>query len=190
MDDRTPAHARVFLARHGQTALNAENRLRGLADPPLDETGLSQATRLSASLAGKGIQRILTSPLRRARDTASAVASGLGIPMIVEPRLNDRDYGPWTGHRKEDVTAEWGSADNAPGVEPVAAVLERSWPVLEELRAGDATTAIVTHDAVIRALVARIMNEEPQLDTRTGCWNELISDADRWTVARLNQCPD
>lgn len=180
----------VFLARHGRTILNAESRLRGLADPPLDDVGQLQATQLGAQLSGAGILRILSSPLQRARQTATAVASVLGldvdVDVDVDPRLNDRDYGPWTGHLKSEVTAQWGSADRAPGVEPVESVLSRVWPLFEELQEESMPTILVTHDAVIRPILARILHEEPREETPTGCWNELLSTNGEWRVLSLN----
>ena len=185
-----PASApRVFLARHGQTTLNAENRLRGLADPPLDAAGQLEAARMAAAFLGEGVKQIRSSPLQRARQTAAAIAASSGLELVIDPRLNDRDYGTWTGHLKTEVTAQWGSADHAPGVEPVSTVLERAWPVIEELGVAPATTVIITHDAVIRPILARIMNEPPYRDTRTGCWNELALINDHWVVRHLDRCP-
>ena len=167
------ASCQVFLARHGRTFLNAESRLRGLADPPLDDVGVDQAAHMGATLANKGILRVLSSPLQRARNTALTVASLLRLEATVDPRLNDRDYGPWTGHLKSDVIAEWGSVDSAPGVEPVESVLERVWPLFEWLKGDSITTVLVTHDAVISAVLARILTQEARLETSPGCWNEL-----------------
>ena len=55
----------VYLARHGQTALNSSGVLRGLADPPLDETGQEQARQLGASLGSRNLSLVAASPLRR-----------------------------------------------------------------------------------------------------------------------------
>jgi len=64
----------VYLARHGQTALNSSGVLRGLADPPLDETGQEQARQLGASLGSRNLSLVAASPLRRAVETAQPVA--------------------------------------------------------------------------------------------------------------------
>ena len=61
--------ALVYLARHGQTRLNESGVLRGLADPPLDETGRDQAQRLGAALGPRGLWAVISSPLLRARQT-------------------------------------------------------------------------------------------------------------------------
>ena len=69
----------ILLARHGQTSENAAGRILGRRDPPLSDAGRAEAAALAASLRGEGLQAIWTSPLRRARETAAIVASGLGL---------------------------------------------------------------------------------------------------------------
>ena len=110
----------AYLVRHGETPLNEAGVLRGLADPPLDETGRRQAERLGAALGSLGLAAVIASPLLRARQTA------LGLDVTVDQCLLDRDYGPWTGISRESVTARWGSVDRAPGVEPRPAVRDRA----------------------------------------------------------------
>ena len=68
----------IYLARHGQTPLNESGVLRGLADPPLDETGQDQAQRLGARLGPLGLWAVISSPLLRARQTAQPVAERAG----------------------------------------------------------------------------------------------------------------
>jgi broad specificity phosphatase PhoE len=106
----------VYLVRHGQTPLNESGVLRGLADPPLDETGRRQAARLGAALGSRGLAAVFSSPLLRARQTAQPVSERAGLEVAVDQCLLDRDYGPWTGISRESVTARWGSVDRAPGV--------------------------------------------------------------------------
>src|ERR1700756_3974088 len=110
---------RVFLARHGRTALNAEDRLRGLSDPPLDEVGIAEVARLAEALAPKHPTAVICSPLQRAVATSQAIGSASGAPVTVDARLNDRDYGPMTGHLRDEVESEYGRVDLAPGVAPL-----------------------------------------------------------------------
>src|SRR5271166_1821428 len=126
---------RVFLARHGQTALNAQGRLRGLSDPPLDEVGIAEATRLAEALASKHPTAVICSPLQRAVATAQAIGAASGAPVTVDVRLNDRDYGPMTGHLRDEVEREYGSVDLAPGVEPLTALAARARQAFFELAA-------------------------------------------------------
>ncbi|MBY6389119.1 histidine phosphatase family protein, partial [Rhodococcus erythropolis] len=84
-----------------------------MADPPLDEIGERQAAAVARALSDIGASLVLSSPLRRAVRTAQIIAEALGIEQRIDARLNDRDYGFWTGHRKSEVIAEWGTVDAA-----------------------------------------------------------------------------
>ncbi|OJX65015.1 MAG: hypothetical protein BGO95_01560 [Micrococcales bacterium 73-13] len=179
--------SRVILVRHGRTALNAEGRLRGLADPELDDTGVAEARATAAALRPLGIRRVLSSPLQRAVRTAAIIAEASGVISHADPAFNDRDYGPWTGHVKADVIRQWGSVDAAPGVEDEQAVLARSMQALDALtHDGDAApVVVVTHDAVIRPLLAGI---QPGIDpaVETGSWAELVHTGAGWAIASVD----
>lgn len=107
-----PATRVVYVVRHGRTALNAEGRLRGHLDPPLDEVGLEEVCELGEAFAALPVRpaRVVSGPLQRTRQTAEAIAGLCGIEICIEPRLVDRDYGPWTGAPSVDVQARFGSA--------------------------------------------------------------------------------
>ncbi|MCS5718704.1 histidine phosphatase family protein [Herbiconiux sp. CPCC 205763] len=186
----------LYLARHGRTALNAAGRLRGLADPPLDETGLAEAARLGEALAREAarpgrqpIVLVLSSPLQRAVSTASAIAAAVGAPHRADERFNDRDYGPWTGHLKSDVVAEFGSVDAAPGVEPTSTVLARALPALDALRAAGETVVVVTHDAVIRPLLLSLNPTLADLTVPTASWADLTPVDAGWKVESFDNTP-
>ena len=173
---------RVILVRHGRTALNAAGRLRGLANPELDELGVEQATATAHALQPLGLDRVLSSPLDRAVHTATIIAEVCGVAHTVDPAFNDRDYGPWTGHLKDEVIAEFGSVSAAPGVEAEDVVMARVLPALEALGAEvDTTIAVVSHDAVIGPILSRI---EPGIDAAidNGGWVVLTRDGSGWVV--------
>lgn len=177
---------RVFLVRHGQTVLNAEDRLRGLADPELDETGIAEAHAVARALAESGARAVLSSPLRRAVRTAQIIAAATGSPHRVEPGFQDRDYGEWTGHLRSEVLAEWGSIDNAPGVEPRDIVATRALAALDELGDGDCVI-VVTHDAVIRPVLAHFGARDPVVPTAS--WSELVREGGSWRVVSVGMRP-
>jgi broad specificity phosphatase PhoE len=147
----------VYLIRHGQTPLNTAGVLRGLLDPPLDEAGRLQARRLGATLGLRKPSAIIASPLRRARETAQPIAERAGRDVATDRRLIDRDYGQWSGARREKVVAQWGSVDDAPGVEPLPDVRKRAVESLTDIaRYGHGRTlVVVSHDAVNRQLLRR-----------------------------------
>jgi probable phosphoglycerate mutase len=182
-----PIPTRVILVRHGRTALNAAGQLRGLADPELDEVGVTQAAATAAALSTLGIARVLSSPLKRAVHTAAVIAEASGVGHETDPAFNDRDYGPWTGHLKSDVVAQWGSVDAAPGVEDTAVVMARVRPALDQLAAGSdrGPIVVVSHDAVIRPLLSAIQpGIEPEVEN--GSWAELAHTDDGWTIVSFD----
>lgn len=183
---------RVFLVRHGRTALNAAGRLRGHLNPPLDEVGLGEAAAVAEELWEWRIVTILSSPLLRALETAGAIAEAVRTTVTPLDDLIDRDYGPWAGELEAAVAARFGSLDAAPGVEPLSAVTARSVAVLEAqlpvLEHGD--VALVSHEALNKALLGHLDPAlGPTLSQRTGCWNEICRRHDRWSVTRVNQQP-
>lgn len=175
---------RVYLARHGRTALNAEGRLRGLSDPPLDEVGIAEVSRLADELASRRPEAVVCSPLQRAVATAQAIGAAAGAPVTVDVRLNDRDYGPMTGRRRDEVESRYGSVDSAPGVESRIALAERARTAFFELAAeyGPGPLVLVSHDAFNTVLLAQL---DPALDSigqRTACWNQLSLVDGAWRV--------
>ena len=187
-------NARVLLVRHGRTALNAENRLRGRLDPDLDDVGRAEVQALAEELAALNPARVVSSPLRRAMQTAEAIARLAGVSVAVEHGLIDRDYGQWAGHPRDELIRTWGSVDRAPGVEPAERVLYRASVVLVQQFdfLGPRPVVLVSHDAVNRALLAHLdptLGPASSIDQRTACWNELVHVMGDWRVTRVDQKP-
>ncbi|HWG13424.1 MAG TPA: histidine phosphatase family protein [Streptosporangiaceae bacterium] len=184
----------VYLARHGQTALNETDHLRGLADPLLNETGRQQARRLGAALGRRDPAAVVASPLRRAVQTAQPVADRVGLRVVTDQCLLDRDYGPQTGASKQKVIEQWGSVDNAPGVEEASAVRERAVRGLTELagRFRGRTIVVVSHDAVNREVLAAFdpgLGDPDSIPQDNGCFNTLEFRHGDWAVQFVNDVP-
>ena len=96
---------RIYLARHGETSLNASGLLRGRLDPDLTERGQRQAEALANALDGVGIDVVVASLLRRAVNTAMAVSRRTGLTVATDDDFVDRDYGEWAGSSLDDVSA-------------------------------------------------------------------------------------
>ena len=185
---------RVYLARHGQTALNESGVLRGLLDPPLDETGLRQAALLAKALGARQPSLVVASPLLRARQTAQPVAGYASLPVATDDLLVDRDYGPWAGTPRQDVIDRWGSVDAAPGVEARSAVRARAIDGLTGIaqRHAAATVVAVSHDAVNREVLAALdpgLGDPDTLPQDNGCFNTLEWAPGGWTVLAINELP-
>lgn len=190
----TGTGSRVYLIRHGQTPLNAAGVLRGHLDPPLDEVGQLQARRLGQALRRQDVRLIVSSPLRRALQTADAIAEVVELPVTTDARLIDRDYGTWAGSRPQDIRDRFGSLDAAPGVEPADEVSSRACRALAEIavEASGGAAAVVSHDAVIRMFlgaVGGLLQDADQLPQETGCMNTLEHHGGRWHVISVNELP-
>src|SRR5215210_6447011 len=123
----------LVLVRHGRTTANASGLLLGRADPPLDEHGVGQAAALAAVVAGA--RRVVCSPLRRAQETAAA----LGLPVEVDDRWIELDYGELDGRPIPEVPADLWARWRAdvhfapPGGESLAALGGRVRAACEDL---------------------------------------------------------
>ena len=92
----SPASAFIFL-RHGQTDWNRKKLLQGRTDTELDATGVDQAHSAAAMLKDAGIGLIVSSPLKRAADTARTVAEVLGLEIHLDDDLMERSFGSYEG---------------------------------------------------------------------------------------------
>jgi probable phosphoglycerate mutase len=97
----------VILLRHGRSTSNAGGTLAGRTPGvELDETGRGQAERLPGRLAEVRIDRLVSSPLERCRETVAPLAAARDLPVVVEDDLAEVDYGAWTGRALKDLAQE------------------------------------------------------------------------------------
>ncbi|MEA2320496.1 MAG: 2,3-bisphosphoglycerate-dependent phosphoglycerate mutase [Solirubrobacteraceae bacterium] len=156
----------IHLARHGQTAYNAEGRFQGHLAVPLDATGREQAAALAEAAAEVPIRTLWCSPLERARETAEVVGGRIGLTPRPDVRFAETDTGDWTGRSFAEVRAEdpegfrrFEVSDPTfryPGGESFAEQSARVQDALEDLRAdAEALPALVVcHRGVIRLALA------------------------------------
>ncbi len=96
---------RVCLIRHGETDWNAERRIQGHRDLPLNASGLAQAEALARGLADLTVEAIYSSDLLRARQTAQPLADSLGVALQTDPLLRERNFGCCEGKTIDEVMA-------------------------------------------------------------------------------------
>jgi broad specificity phosphatase PhoE len=156
----------IHLARHGQTAYNAEGRFQGHLPVPLDDTGRKQARKLAETVADVEVRALVCSPLARARETADIVAERIGMEPEEDARFAETDTGDWTGRSFAEVKAEdpegfrrFQLSDpdfRYPGGESFAEQSDRVQDGLGDLRARpDSLPALVVcHRGVIRLALA------------------------------------
>jgi len=155
-----------YLIRHGRTAWNNSDRLQGWADEPLDDVGQAQTAALAARLHDVRFDALYSSPLRRARQTAEALAVSRGLPVTLDDRLRERNVGDWTGltldqaraQAPDRFMADWRQA-GAPGGEAQAALTARVAAVFDDIVAAypAATVAVVSHGGALSAVLAHLL---------------------------------
>jgi broad specificity phosphatase PhoE len=164
---------RLLLLRHGQTELSVQRRYSGHGDPELTPLGHAQAAGAAARIAKvPDVVTVLTSPLRRARQTAALVAEATGAPLNVREGLIETDFGAWEGltflearDRDPQLHAEWlGSEEVAPpGGESFAAVGRRVAAELADVLRDypGATLVLVSHVTPIKTLLRDALQGGP-----------------------------
>src|SRR5688500_15740508 len=198
---------RILLARHGETAWNAEGRYQGQEDIPLSEAGEKQARRLGERLRDVRIDRAISSPLTRTYHTAQFALGELRSSMLMlDNGLMEIAHGTWEGKLAAEIEAEDGDRFRAwretpekvkmPNGESLKQVAERAWPAFAGACEGmeaDETLLVVSHDAVIRVLLCRVLGL-----SLSRMWTfrqapttlNLLEghDVDHLEVVRLNDC--
>ncbi|GAA4958085.1 bifunctional RNase H/acid phosphatase [Streptomonospora halophila] len=190
---------RLVLLRHGETPMSTEQRFAGVGDIGLTETGHAQARAAARHLAGSGIDVVVSSPLRRARDTAQPVAAELALPVEVDEGLRETDFGAWEGmtfgevqRSRPDELRRW-LADTAAapeGGESFAAVAERVAEAREKLLARHTgrTVLVVSHVTPIKVLLQQALLAPPEALFRmhldVGCLSRIDCFSDGPTLVR------
>ncbi|WP_345764736.1 histidine phosphatase family protein [Diaminobutyricibacter sp. McL0608] len=150
---------RLSLVRHGQTDWNLARRIQGSTDVPLNSTGRAQADATGRALATGEWDAIFTSPLSRASETASIIAThvSLGTPTPLDG-MAERRYGEAEGLTGPEILARWPEGTAVPGRESRDAVVERALPTLVELaeRHEGESLIVVSHGGVIGSLVRHV----------------------------------
>ena len=163
----------LILLRHGQSQWNLENRFTGWVDVPLSPKGEDEARAAGEKLRGRHIDKLYTSVLRRAVDTAILALETAGTTVPVTERdaaLNERMYGDLQGLNKAEAAKRFGDAQiklwrrsydvRPPGGESLADTAERVLPywethILSDLKAGR-DVLVVAHGNSLRALVMHL----------------------------------
>ncbi|MDL9935552.1 histidine phosphatase family protein [Gordonia sp. ABSL1-1] len=173
----TPVVRRLILLRHGQTEYNAGSRMQGQLDTDLSDLGVAQARNAAQELAKRSPLYIRSSDLRRARDTAEALAAAVGQHEVdTDVRLRETHLGEWQGMTHLEVDDVMPSAraiwrDDAtwppPGGESRVDVAVRATPVVDELIESlpewgsganpEAPVVLVAHGGVIAAMTAALL---------------------------------
>jgi len=169
------SHTVYYLLRHAPTLWNLDKRIQGHWDSELAPQSQAKVEALAVRLVGLGLARILSSDLGRAKVTAGILNRRLRLPVTLEKRLREQQFGQWTGKYWRDIPeAELRAAEAAgwdfrpPGGESRAEVRMRAeHALLDAARSAPGRNVlVVTHQGVIKALVygqlgRKYLPEEP-----------------------------
>ena len=161
---------KLLLARHGETAWNAEGRYQGQSDIPLSEVGEKQARALGERLRAVPVTRAVASPLGRARQTAEFALGDRRGMLTADAGLMEIAHGTWEGLLASEIRARdpdrlqaWRDTPHEvlmPEGESLQHVFDRAWPALLRAAEGlgdDDTLLLVAHDAVNRVLLCHVL---------------------------------
>ena len=184
---------RLLLVRHAPTA--STRRAAFSLDEALDEAGTRAASRLASSLPTR-VDRCVSSPARRARQTAAAA----GLVPDVDPDLGECDFASWAGLTLEDIHGSdpeglqswFKDPEAAPhGGESLAHMVGRVQRFLGRIHGSDGTTAAFTHAGVIRAAVVLALQAPIdsfwRIDIAPLSTTELHANGDGWRVVGVNR---
>ena len=144
-----------YFVRHGQTVWNVENKICGATDIELTSLGHEQAIETGKKIQEMGIEAdiILTSPLVRAKETARHISEVTGIPMRVEPRLIEQNFGRYEStprdgkefhEAKKDMASRFGTGES------MLQMAQRIYNLLDDIKAGDKKVILVAHNGIVR----------------------------------------
>lgn len=194
---------KLCLIRHGETAWNAERRLQGHTDIPLNQRGVLQAQRMAMALKNSQISfdALYTSDLKRAVDTASAVVHSLGITAITEDILRERNFGGlqgisideapltkpdiWQAHLARDLDHE---LEGGESILQFATRVEQALQMIHERHAGK-TVLVVSHggtlDMMYRIASKQSLSSERIASVPNASLNWIAHSHDQgWAVER------
>jgi probable phosphoglycerate mutase len=156
----------LILVRHGETLLNRENRVQGITDIELSDYGRMQADKLAESLKGEPIEKIVSSPLKRAYETAKAISRFHGAMIEADRDLQEINHGDFENLTIQELKAkhisvlrQW-QRDPAsvvmPNGESLRDLQRRAWRVIERITETARNTIVVTHNMTIRTILCKI----------------------------------
>ncbi|ONK14316.1 Glucosyl-3-phosphoglycerate phosphatase [Streptomyces sp. MP131-18] len=192
-----------MLWRHGQTAWNLERRFQGTTDVDLTETGRAQAKRSARLLASLTPHSIISSDLRRTRDTAAELAAVTGLEVTYDEALRETYAGAWQGLTHDEIMARFGEqyaawkrgeAVRRGGGELETEVADRAAPLVEraaEKLPSGGVLVVVSHGGTIRTTIGRLLGlPSPSWEALGGlsncAWSVLGEGVRGWRLMEHN----
>jgi ribonuclease H / adenosylcobalamin/alpha-ribazole phosphatase len=180
MENVEQGRLRFYLVRHGETAENLKMTYLGIRDEPLNEMGIWQAQRVGEALSQFPLRLIVSSPLRRAADTAARIKEASGVELWTDVRLTEGSFGRWEGLTRDEVLklgtkdaemlARWESDPSyaPPEGESMESQQKRLLQLIEELyqEYGNSSIVLVSHVGPIKAFLSAVLGIPLQVSRR------------------------
>ncbi|MDD5751578.1 MAG: histidine phosphatase family protein [Candidatus Peribacteraceae bacterium] len=164
----------IYILQHGETEWNVDDIYQGLKSSPFTEKGKGQIRKAAQYFTDKNIEKICSSPLERAVQTAEVVAKTIGLAIEIIPSFYEIDCGSFEGQSRQVYKKEKGIESKFPGGESFADVYKRVEKDVERLAAMKDNILIVGHGGTNRVIASIITNTpfraiEKQLHTKVLC---------------------
>ena len=174
----------VYFVRHGETVWNVENKICGATESPLTARGREQARAIGRELRARmdagelKLDRMLCSPLSRARDTAEEIANILELPLAVDVRLREQNFGKWEGTARDGEGFQRAKENfiySFSGGESMMRVAQRIYNLLDELREEkDTSYLLVAHNGISRIVESYFRDMENEEFASFGIRNAAL----------------
>jgi ribonuclease H / adenosylcobalamin/alpha-ribazole phosphatase len=180
----------LVLVRHGVTTFTVEKRFSGVGDPPLIEQGRQQIRATASELVARGgVDRIVSSPLSRCRESAAIISSALGVPVELEDDLREVDFGVWEGLTFPVVEERWprelalwlgDTAISPPDGESYESLRHRVRTAQERIvnRHRGETVCVVSHSRPIATIAVNLLDTATSSLYRLHVDNASLSEVD------------
>lgn len=161
----------LYVVRHGQTDYNVQGLFQGHIDTPLNNIGIEQAKETALKLKNMKVDKILVSPLKRARQTAQYISKITGIKFEIEKRLIERSFGNMEGCASRpdwniQMMLDYEKNYTNENVEPIQELFERVYNYLDGItkKYKNKTVILVTHGAISQAIECYFNGKPKKLD--------------------------
>ncbi|MFJ7747788.1 histidine phosphatase family protein [Peribacillus sp. NPDC097295] len=181
----------ICLVRHGETDWNVQGKLQGQTDIPLNENGKIQARKCGEFLSNEEWDVIISSPLKRAKETADIIGEWVASPIILKEDFIEKNFGDAEGMSADEREAAF-IDKNYPNQEKEENLRERLLNGLQEILTEypEKNVILVAHGAVIH-LILRMMSNENIVSKQTKLSNACLStikyELNSWIIADFNQ---
>lgn len=148
---------KLYVTRHGQTEWNRKDMVCGSTDLPLDETGMAQARETAQKLKDVALDRVVVSPMVRARQTAALICQGRDLPLEIDERVREQDYGVYEGASRFDegfLANKKCFATHYPGGDSQMGTAQRVYDFIEDMarKHPEESVLVVCHGGICRII--------------------------------------